>query len=628
MTASIEISGKRAAPTLLSAGSLALTMRYQNKYQAAYNLLRDTLENTHWSVSNKVPLVQLLNILAKTTLDCGMYDMAQSLSCDVVRMSIGLYGERHPYTLNRMSDMAVVFAWKGHMSGAEAITRYALDGLEQALGTDHPHCLRTARRLADYIRFQQRYDDASSRLKRIRKCQELHPGPHHPDTLSTMSSLGAVFALQGYLKDAEVLLRRAHTGQEEYLGLKHPSTMWTGQALAGLKALQNKHLSMSEEVQPALLDFLGPKPGPVPRHDVWKHPHSSSPFGTATEDDIIVAAMGGDLVKLRTILTENTVDTLTRGRALREAAASCKEAVVQFLLDRHAPIDAQGGFYGTALQAAAFAGGMNIVRLLLDRQADINLRGGIFGNAVRAAVLGRHTDIAHRLLNHYPAGHIQQDVLNSSMQLALATQQQSLITQLLEAGANIDGEDNLFGSSLQQASFFGQRNIMALLLARNADIDMRAGIFGCPLQAAISTDNTSAVEYLLISGANLRWLYNNSDSWELGRVKSGCEAMLAKMLTRKPTDPSQLATPAASTESHGHPVQASAEAATDPPVPSPSSTPVSKHPSHAVPPGFHPKHEASPTSSSQLSHVPRRILGKYRRKMRQTLAFRHGSKSS
>ena len=533
--ARIRISGKGSTPTLLTADNLVLSMRYQGRHQDAYNLLRDALENADLTVPDEVSRVKLLDTLAKLALDCEMNDVAEALSCDVVRKSICLYGNKHPFTLNRMSDLATILARIGHISGAEAISRHALEGLEQTLGTDHPYCLKAARRLADYIRFQQRYDDASLRLKRILKTQEMRIGDHHPDTLSTMRSLGAVYALRGYLKNAEVLLDQALSGQEKCFGLEHSHTLWTPKALAGVKKLQKKRVSQEEE-QRELLELFGPKLRSTSWHKHPRYAYKSSPFQTSIEGVMIQSVVDGDQESLRNTLIEKKVGTEILGRALREAAASSQETFVRLLLNHAAPIDAQSGFHGTALQAASFAGSKAVVELLLDRKADVNQEGGVFGNAMTAAILGRHTAIVRLFLDSGCTGKISQDILNSSMQLALRTGDVELIGQLLRAGADINAKDNLFGSPLQQVSFFGQEKLMTMLLERKADIHMRAGIFRSPLQAAIETQNELAIAQLLRAGANLRSFNDSSENSMLDGQRLGYEAALAKILLERLAD--------------------------------------------------------------------------------------------
>lgn len=81
------------------------------------------------------------------------------------------------------------------------------------------------------------------------------------------------------------------------------------------------------------------------------------------------------------------------GTALRCAAWWGHAAIVTFLLDHGANVDATAGRYWTALHAASLRGHETIVRELVARGADIHARGGKHGNALIAASLGGHKNI-------------------------------------------------------------------------------------------------------------------------------------------------------------------------------------------------------------------------------------------
>ena len=540
LVARICMSGKGSVPTLLAADNLALSLKCQGELGDAYNLLRDALENTGPFIPNEVAHVKLLDTLAKLTLEYELNDIAESLSCDVVRTSICLYGDKHPFTLNRMSDLAVVLAATGHMPGAEALSRHALDALEQTLGNDHPYCLRAARKLTDYMRYQQRYDEANLRLKRILRTQRMRLGDYHPDTLSTMRSLGAVYALRGYLKDAEVLLDQALGHQKQCSELESRHTSWTLKALEVLRELKERRISVDREAQRRLLETFGPKLRSTSPSSLPGCKYNSSDFQTSTEAEAIRRIANGDQDSLRKILSEEEVGTEFLGRALREAAASSQEACVRLLLDRDAPVNKQSGFHGTALQAAAFVGNEVIVKLLLARKANVNLTGGIFGNALKAAILGRHTRIVHLLLHSVRTGELSQAILTSSMQAALRTGDSHIIGYLLDAGADIDAKDNLFGSPLQQVFFFGQEKLMTMLLERKANTQIQGGIFGSPWEAATWTQNKSGLIRLLKVESSPLLFNDTPRNSILNLSRSGYEEGLTDIILGHHTDSLQF----------------------------------------------------------------------------------------
>ena len=507
----------------LNYGNLALAMIYQNDYQGVFELVRDVLESEGWCSLERSSQVTLSSTLTKAMMEWQMNDLAEFLACDVVRASMSLYGKGDSLVFNYISDLATVLASKNHITSAEAIERYALEGLEEALGTFHPYALQASKRHADLLYLQGRYSDASKQLKRILKAQEKCLGTNHPDTLSTMSSLGVVHISQGYKMSAETILVDAYNRQEQTLGPKHSSTMQTRHALKSLEIQQELLGSHGK----GLMDHSTPETRLDSQDKSNEEKHGGSLFLTPDEGRVIAAAKEGDISKLEASICQNKINSHIAGRALREAAANGQYRALELLLTEDAPIDALGGLYGTPLNAASFSGHDSIVKYLLDRKANVNIEGGIFKNAILAATINQHAEVV-RLLLEYPHGSpIKAGILNSSLQVAIATERVDIVVQLLEAGANINVKDELFGSPLQQASLFNQTDIMEQLLSQpNSQVNLQGGIFGSPLKAAIQASSKSAIGLLLQHKVDLCPLYcwgNNSYSQDSDSENSNCE---------------------------------------------------------------------------------------------------------
>ncbi|KAL8757992.1 MAG: hypothetical protein Q9184_004063 [Pyrenodesmia sp. 2 TL-2023] len=528
--ARIKLYGKGSNSTLLTTANWVSSMISLGMYQEARNTIRDALENQDLTFLGKVSAVQMLETFAKLASECDRHDLAESVSCDVLRKAIDLYGDEHPFTLNCMSELAAILAHQGNLSSAEALSRRSLDGLEQTLGNDHPECLRAARRLADYICLQQRYDDAILRHKQILTKQRLRIGNQHLETLLTMRSLGIDFALHRYWKDAEMILDRTLGDLEACLGSDDKNTVYAAGALKTVKELQEKRALQAGVMKPDLLKVFAPQPNPNSDHEFFNYTHGPSLFQTAVEDKVLRAVIDRNEEALKGILIEEPANEQILGRALREAAASSHEPTLKLLLTFDAPVNAQSGYHGSALQAASLAGSGAIVELLLGHNADVNQEGGIFGNALRAAVFRGHDAILCLLLRSAPPSGLSQNVLNTSIQLAVRTENRAMIDNLISAGADINAEDKLFGSPLQQASFYGQEEIIEMLLKRNSDINMRGGLLSSPLQAAIETQNESTIKQLLRAGANTRSILPD------GLIPTNRQEGLAKILLNHLTD--------------------------------------------------------------------------------------------
>ncbi|KAL8818580.1 MAG: hypothetical protein Q9223_002805, partial [Gallowayella weberi] len=526
--ARIKLYGKESTSTLLTTANWISSMMSLGKDQEAHNTIQDALETEDPTFLDNVAAVQVLETFAKLASKCGFYDLAESLFCDVLRKAMFLHGYEHPFTLNRMSELAAILAQRGNLSSAEALSRRSLDGLGKALGSDHPDCLRAARRLADYICLQQRYDDAILRHKHILIKQKQRIGNQHPERLLTMRSLGIDFALHRYWRDAERYLNLAFIGLEACLGSEDENTLRAASALRIVeKSLEE--LALTESVmQEDLLKKFGPQPNPASDHKFFNYTHGASPFQTLIEGKLLRAVIDHDEAKIRSILIKQTTDPRILGRALREAAASSHKPALELLLEFGAPVNAQSGFHGSALQAASLAGSEAIVKVLLGHKADMNQEGGIMGNALRAAVFGGHEAVLCLLLRSVPPSGLSQNVLNTSIQLAIRTENMAMIGHLIKAGADINAEDKLFGSPLQQASFYGQENVIKTLLEHKPDINMQGGLFASPLQAAIDTQNESAVNQLLGAGATIA--YGSTERLPNRQLTEGERQKLAKIL--------------------------------------------------------------------------------------------------
>lgn len=524
----ISTSGKTCLSVLLNSCTMASSLISRGYYGTAEKLLCDALEYSSSSYPGNVAWVQLLNCLATTSVRCqsagfGSRFNTEYLAVKVVGESISLYGEKHPFTLNHMSDLADGLASRSQFAEAEAIGRFVLNATSQVLGSHHPQVLRSAQRLADYIRCQHRYNEAATSLKSTLELQKRKQGNWNPDTLTTMKSLGLVYILQGYLQNAEELLEQTYVGMKQVLGKEHPTSIWVSQLLIRLKAEQNTNLDSVEGTDHS--DAIRTSPSGM-------HPGADYDFfSSALDDEVIKAARKGDTISLQTTLRENKVGTRVFERALHEAASNGQNEALKVLLKDYS-VNSQDGLYGTPLQAACYFGEYDTVQFLLEHNADINVRGGVCGNALQAAVLGRQPRILELLLTRDLSSDIGKECLNSSLSTAILTKQNQLVPKLRHAGADVNCKDYLFGGPLQQASFFGQKEVMTILLKEGASTSLPGGIFECPLKAAIASGNRPCVLLLLDSGASIGQLYSKPAS-KMKELTAANEAFLKSVILEK-----------------------------------------------------------------------------------------------
>ncbi|KIW66158.1 hypothetical protein PV04_08359 [Phialophora macrospora] len=125
---------------------------------------------------------------------------------------------------------------------------------------------------------------------------------------------------------------------------------------------------------------------------------------------LFAAAARGHLRVIRRRLEQgadiNAIDDIVkgvcRGTALQGAVSSPKpqKAMLQFLIEAGANLNATGGYYGTALQAAAAApvDTKQVVEYLVQIGADVNIPGGRYGSPLQAALFFGNSEISKCLI--------------------------------------------------------------------------------------------------------------------------------------------------------------------------------------------------------------------------------------
>jgi ankyrin repeat protein/tetratricopeptide (TPR) repeat protein len=504
LVARIEQLGLESSTTLSSAGNLALIMRYQNKQQAAFSMLRNALEANDTPPLSSITRTRIASVLAKIYRDHGAYDAAELLSRDVARACSLWLGDEHPFTLNRQSDLSVAYSTcegKNRYLVAEDLARQTLDGLERNLGRDHPNALRTSKRLGNYLRFEGDCEHAAKRLEMTYLRMKEQLGFHHPGTLSALTSFAAASAAQGYVEEARRNFNDALKDQVELLGCDHPNTLWTIQALEHLDKMDPKTGGEQASSSLGASDtewFLTPsriqhkvslEPVPV----FWDSIHSA--------DRALIDAIGSNNENMVKDVLSEVTDQDTLGRGLRVAAYSGRERIVRTLLEHGAPVNSSGGYYGTALQAASSSGHVATVEFLLEMNADANVQGGLLNTPLRAAVFEGWRGIAQTLLDNGADVNVHGES-SSILQVAVGRHDTEMVRMILERGAMANATDHLFGSALQEASFHGDEEIVSLLIQYGADPNLAGGLYGSAMQAALRASQRGTVKLLMEAGAD------------------------------------------------------------------------------------------------------------------------------
>jgi len=89
--------------------------------------------------------------------------------------------------------------------------------------------------------------------------------------------------------------------------------------------------------------------------------------------------------------------------------------VVEFLLQKGAIVNVNGGDYGSAIQAAAVHGNFDIILILIRNNANVNAQGGEWGNPLRAAFSKGHIHAAWLLLKNGAQDYMRNEEFNATL---------------------------------------------------------------------------------------------------------------------------------------------------------------------------------------------------------------------
>ncbi|KAF3010908.1 hypothetical protein E8E13_009917 [Curvularia kusanoi] len=176
----------------------------------------------------------------------------------------------------------------------------------------------------------------------------------------------------------------------------------------------------------------------------------------------------------------------------------------QMLIDMHANIDAQGGYYGNALQAASYGDHKRVVKMLLEKNVNVNAQGGQYGSALYAASYMGREQTVKMLLNQDAKVNAQGGYYGNALQAASYGGHEPVVKTLLNQGAEVNAQGGEYGNALQAASawYRGNEQVVKMLLDAGAEVNAQGGYYSNALQAASYRGYEQVVKMLLDAGAH------------------------------------------------------------------------------------------------------------------------------
>jgi tetratricopeptide (TPR) repeat protein len=171
--------------------------------------------------------------LATIRLAQGDWAQAQMLLEQVVDLRRDVLTEAHPDTLTSMSNLSEARRIQGDLPGARALAERVIAVRSRVLGEKHAHTLMSMLGLAVILKAQDELPEARAMQERVLEFSRQEHGEEHPATLQSMNGLGITLLQEGDLPGARALLERALEIRCRVLGEEHPDTLISMNNLAG-----------------------------------------------------------------------------------------------------------------------------------------------------------------------------------------------------------------------------------------------------------------------------------------------------------------------------------------------------------------------------------------------------------
>ncbi|KAM0325147.1 hypothetical protein ACHAQA_007686 [Verticillium albo-atrum] len=162
------------------------------------------------------------------------------------------FGNKHPNTLRRSSELAITLLEGGHYRMAEEIGKECFTSQCQVLGDKHPDSIKSGTRLALTYSHMAQFDKAEKFFNKALALSREVLGDEHPETIQSKYGLAWMHLENGQLDEAEKGFVEALTLSREKLGDEHPGTI---RSKCGL-AWTHNHKGQFDEAEKVFVEAL------------------------------------------------------------------------------------------------------------------------------------------------------------------------------------------------------------------------------------------------------------------------------------------------------------------------------------------------------------------------------------
>ncbi len=176
-------------------------------------------------VDQPIVRAQLLQALAVTLRDLGIFDDALGPQEQSLALRRSALGAEHPETFTSLLNLALLLQAQGSFEDAERSFRQAMEGRRRVLGDEHPDTLTAIDNLGLLLQAKGQLEDAEPYYREAWEGRQRVLGDDHPETLSSLNNVGFLLKAKGRLVEAEPYYRKAMDGFRRAVGDDHPNTL-------------------------------------------------------------------------------------------------------------------------------------------------------------------------------------------------------------------------------------------------------------------------------------------------------------------------------------------------------------------------------------------------------------------
>ena len=190
-----------------------------NVYQELYYIYKRELGEKHPYT------LDVLDNLANSYQCLGDYNVALVMRNAIYNGRKEILGENHPYTLSALHDLVCSYSDLGDYSKALEMKNAVYNARKEILGEKHPDTLTSLSNLANSYSDLGDYNKACELDDIVYNARKEILGEKHPDTLTSLANLATSYSDLGDYNKACELEDIVYNARKEILGEKHPDTL-------------------------------------------------------------------------------------------------------------------------------------------------------------------------------------------------------------------------------------------------------------------------------------------------------------------------------------------------------------------------------------------------------------------